>query len=58
MVILISGGRKPEAAPAEPLTKSAKAVRLSAQTARHDRGDNVWRIITRSWALLVIPCAF
>jgi hypothetical protein len=65
MVISISGewGRKPKLRQQNPLkTKSAKAVPLSAQTARHMIGRHkVWRIIiiiTRSWALLVIPCAF
>ena len=55
---MISGGWGAEAgscAGKNPLkTKSAKAVPLSVQTARHDGSDNVWRIITRSWALLVL----
>jgi hypothetical protein len=60
MVILISGvGGSRNLRRQNPLeTKSAKAVRLSVQTARHDWSDKVWRIIMGSWALLVIPCLF
>jgi len=63
MVISISGGwgRKPEAAPAEPLKnkKCEGCLALSTNCKTWSGRHKVWRIIiTRSWALLVIPCAF